>query len=185
MASTNDFRNGLVIEVEGQVYTIVDFQHVKPGKGGAFVRSKLKNLLTGQVVDRTWRSGEKVDEVRLEAVEADYLYAAGDLLHCMNTATYDQLEIPASILGDQRRFLVENTKLRVLFRDGVPMMAELPTFVELTIAATDPGVRGDTASGGSKPATLESGAVIQVPLFLDVGTRVKVDTRTGRYVERV
>lgn len=185
MATTNDFRNGLVIEVDGQVWTIVDFQHVKPGKGGAFVRSKLKNLLTGQVIDRTWRSGEKVEEVRLETVEADFLYAAGDTLHCMNTETYEQIEIRASLLGDQRRFLVENTRIRVIFRDGAPLLSELPTFVELAISATDPGVRGDTASGGSKPATLESGAVIQVPLFLDVGTRVKVDTRTGRYVERV
>lgn len=185
MATSNDFRNGMTIETEGKLFTIVEFQHVKPGKGGAFVRSKLKNVLTGQVIDRTFRAGEKVDEVKLEDQELEYLYASGDMLHCMNSETYEQLEIPAEILGDGQLFLKENTKIHVLSREGRPLLAELPTFVELVIAETDPGVRGDTASGGSKPATLETGAVVQVPLFIEVGTKVRVDTRSRKYVDRV
>ena len=185
MTSTNDLRNGMPLLFDGQIFTVVEFQHVKPGKGGAFVRTKLKNLKSGAVIERTFRSGEKVEEVRLEDEEVEYLYASGDQLHCMNTETYDQLEIPGSLLGDSREFLKENTRIRVLFRESEPITAELPNFVELTVSETAPGVRGDTASGGSKPATLETGAVIQVPLFIEPGTRVKVDTRDGRYIERV
>ena len=185
MATTNDFRNGMTIDLEGKLFAVVEFLHVKPGKGGAFVRSKLKNVLTGQVIDRTFRAGEKVDEVKLDEQELEYLYSSGDMLHCMNTETYDQLEVPREILGENQRFLRENTRLRVLSRGGNPLLAELPTFVELTITETDPGVRGDTASGGSKPATLETGAVVQVPLFIETGTKVRVDTRTGKYVDRV
>src|SRR5262245_20900973 len=139
MATTNDLRNGMPLLFDDQVFLVVEFQHVKPGKGGAFVRTKLKNLKTGAVIERTFRAGEKVEEIRLEDEEVEFLYAAGDHLHCMHTETYDQLEIPASLLGDSRLFLKENTRLHVLFREGTPIVAELPNFVELTISETAPG----------------------------------------------
>jgi elongation factor P len=185
MVSTSEFRNGLVIRFEGELCTMVEFQHVKPGKGGAFVRTKLKNVKTGRVVDHTFRSGEKVEDVRLEKKPMQYLYAGEGEFIFMDSGTYDQITVPDAVVGDASRFIKEGMEIEILF-DGIdPIAAELPIFVELEIVKTEPGVRGDTASGGSKPATLETDAIIQVPLFLEEGERVKVDTRTGTYVERV
>ena len=185
MADTSDFRNGLILELEEQLYRIVEFQHVKPGKGGAFVRTKLKHVKAGRVIERTFRAGEKVNPVRLEESKVQYLYSAGDDYVFMNTDTYEQITLSAVLVGDVVDLLKENESVSVLARDGEPLTVELPVFVELQITKTDPGVRGDTASGGSKPATLETGAVVQVPLFLEEGDVVKVDTRTRKYVERV
>ncbi len=185
MYSTVDFRKSLKIEMDGTPFVIVDFQHVKPGKGGAFVRTKLKNLLTGRVIDHTFRSGERVNKPDLMERDMQFLYQEDDRYCMMDNENYEQLWITAEQLGEACLFLTENTSLKILFFNQEPVGAELPTFVELTITHTEPGVRGDTASGGSKPATLESGAVIQVPLFLNMGDRVKVDTRTSAYIERV
>jgi elongation factor P len=185
MATTQDFRNGMALQLDGNLFRIVEFQHVKPGKGGAFVRTKLKNLKTGQVIDRTWNAGEKVQDadVREEAVQ--FLYAAGDTFHFMNTETYDQFELDAGKLGDEKAFLKEGMVISLTTHEGRPLTAELPTFVELSIRDAEPGVRGNTVSNLYKSATLETGAVVQVPLFIGPGDVVKVDTRTGRYVERV
>jgi len=185
MASTSDFRNGLVINLDGDLYTIVYFQHVKPGKGGAFVRTKLKNVKTGRVIDRTFRSGEKVEDVRLERKQAQFLYNDGSQFVFMDTNSYEQILVNTETVGDTANFLIETMEVELLMHGTEAIGVDLPIFVELKIVKTDPGVRGDTASGGSKPATLESGAVIQVPLFIEEGETVKVDTRTGDYVERV
>lgn len=185
MYSTAEFRKGLKIEWEGNPYIIVDFQHVKPGKGGAFVRTKMKNLINGRVIDQTFRSGEKVDRPDLQEKEMQYLYAEGDQYCFMDNASYEQIYLTAEQLGDGKDFLQDNLNLKVIYYKDQPITVDLPTFVELTVEHTEPGVKGDTASGGSKPATLETGAVIQVPLFIEVGDRLKVDTRTGSYVERV
>lgn len=185
MYSTADFRKGLKIEWEGTPYIIVEFQHVKPGKGGAFVRTKIKNLITGRVIDQTFRSGEKVERPDLQEKDMQYLYAEGDRYCFMDNETYEQIYLTADQLGDSKDFLQDNLNLKVLYYKGQPIAVELPTFVELTVTHTEPGFKGDTASGGSKPATLETGAVIQVPLFIDIGDRLKVDTRTGTYVERL
>jgi elongation factor P len=182
--STAEFKKGLKIQFDGQPYTIVDFQHVKPGKGGAFVRTKLKHMRQGRVIDNTFRAGEKVELVDFEDKHMQYLYK-DDRYHFMDSETYDQISLSAEEVGDARDFLKENTDVDILFIDGSPVTVELPTFMELAIAKTDPGIRGDTASGGSKPATLESGAVVQVPLFLNQGDIVKVDTRTAAYLGRV
>lgn len=184
MYSTADFKKGLKIEIDGTPYIIVDFLHVKPGKGGAFVRTKLKNLVTGKVLDQTFRSGEKVKRPDLVEREMQFLYREGDNFHLMDNQTYEQLALTAEQLGDAMLFLVENMNVNVLFFNQRPVAVDLPTFVELEVSQTEPGVKGDTASGGSKPATLESGAIIQVPLFINEGDRVKVDTRTGTYIER-
>ncbi len=184
MYSTSEFRKGLKIEIDGAPYTIVEFLHVKPGKGGAFVRTKIKNLMTGKVLDQTFRSGEKVEKPDLVEREMQFLYREGDTFHLMDNATYEQLALTGEQLGDAVLFLTENMNVKVLFFNQQPVTAEVPNFVELTVAQTEPGVKGDTASGGSKPATLESGAVIQVPLFINEGDRLKVDTRTGNYIER-
>lgn len=184
MLSTSEFRKGLKIEIDGVPYTIVEFLHVKPGKGGAFVRTKIKNLMTGKVLDQTFRSGEKVEKPDLVEREMQFLYREGDTFHLMDNETYEQLALTAEQLGDAVMFLTENLNVKVLFFNQQPVTAEVPNFVELTVAQTEPGVKGDTASGGSKPATLESGAVIQVPLFINEGDRLKVDTRTGNYIER-
>jgi len=184
MYSTGDFKKGLKIELDGTPYTIVDFLHVKPGKGGAFVRTKLKNLVTGKVLDQTFRSGEKLKRPDLVEREMQYLYRDGDNFHLMDNETYEQVALTAEQLGDAVSFLIENLNVNVLFFNQQPVAVDLPTFVELEVAQTEPGLKGDTASGGSKPATLESGAVIQVPLFINEGERVKVDTRTGTYIER-
>lgn len=185
MYSTVDFKKGLKIEIDGAPYVIVDFLHVKPGKGGAFVRTKIKNLLTGRVLDQTFRSGEKVKRPDLMEREMQYLYREDDNFYMMDNETYEQVIITADQMGEATLFLAENLNVKVLFFNQQPVAVELPTFVELTVAEAEPGVRGDTATGGSKPARLETGAVIQVPLFIDEGERVKVDTRTGEYMERV
>jgi elongation factor P len=182
--STAEFKKGLKIEYDGQPYSIVDFQHVKPGKGGAFVRTKLKHLRLGTVIDPTFRAGEKVELVDFDEKRMQYLYR-DDRYHFMDLDSYEQLSLSADEVGDARDFLKENIEVEMLFIDGSPVAVELPTFIELTIAKTEPGIRGDTASGGSKPATLETGAVIQVPLFLNEGDVVKVDTRTSAYLGRV
>jgi len=185
MVTSNDFYNGMVIRRDGKLYMVVDFLHVKPGKGGAFVRSKLKEVTTGRVLDVTWRAGEKVDDVRLERRKAQFLYA-NDLLHFMMLDSYEQIEIQRETLGeDQAGFLKEGLEVEMLLDGTDPITVELPNFVELEIVQTDPGIKGDTVSGGSKPATLESGAVVQVPLFVKQGETIKVDTRTGAYVSRV
>jgi elongation factor P len=183
-ASTADFRKGLKIELEGEPYIITDFLHVKPGKGGAFVRTKLKSLVTGNVIDRTFRSGEKVQTPSLEEKTMQYLYHEGDTYHFMDSDTYEQITLAGNVLGEDSNFLQENVEVKILFHNDQPIGVELPFFVELTIVQTEPGVKGDTASGGTKPATVETGAVIQVPLFLNEGDVIKVDTRTGAYIER-
>jgi len=182
--STAEFKKGLKIEFDGEPYSIVDFQHVKPGKGGAFVRTKLKHMRLGRVIDNTFRAGEKVELVDFDEKRMQYLYR-DERYHFMDLDTYDQISLSADEVGDARDFLKENTEVEILFIDGSPVSVELPNFIELQIVKTDPGIRGDTASGGSKPATLETGAVIQVPLFLNEGDVVKVDTRSGDYLGRV
>jgi elongation factor P len=184
MASTADFRNGMIIELDSVMYRIVDFQHVKPGKGGAFVRTKLKNVLTGAVLDKTFRAGEKVTEVRLERQEAQFLYSDGALFHLMDTETYDQFSVSAEVVGDAARFMKENDTVSVMTREGKPLLIELPPHVTLTVSETEPGMRGDTAQGGNKPATLETGLTVNVPLFIEIGDALKVDTRTGEYLGR-
>jgi len=185
MYSTADFRKGLKIEIDGAPFAIIDFQHVKPGKGGAFVRTKLKNLINGRVLDQTFRSGEKVQKPDLVEKEMQYLYKDGDNYCLMDNETYEQIMLTGDQMGDAVLYLTENMNLQVLFFNQQPVAVDLPNFVELTVAQTEPGVRGDTASGGTKPATLESGAVIQVPLFINEGDRLKVDTSTGTYIERL
>jgi elongation factor P len=182
--STAEFKKGLKIQFDGEPYTIVDFQHVKPGKGGAFVRTKLKHMRQGRVIDNTFRAGEKVELVDFDEKRMQYLYR-DDRYHFMDLETYDQISLSPEEVGDARDFLKDNTEVEILFIDSSPVTVELPNFMELQIAKTDPGIRGDTASGGSKPATLESGAVVQVPLFLNEGDVVKVDTRSGEYLGRV
>ncbi len=185
MYSTAEFRKGLKIELDGEPYVIVEFQHVKPGKGGAFVRTKLKHLITGRVLDNTFRSGEKVKRPDLMERDMQYLYREGDRYCMMDNETYEQLMLTGDQVGEARTFLTENLNLKVLFFNQQPVAVELPLFVELEVVQTEPGVRGDTATGGTKPATLESGATIQVPLFINAGERVRVDTRSGTYIERV
>jgi elongation factor P len=182
--STAEFKKGLKIVFDGQPYAIVDFQHVKPGKGGAFVRTKLKHMRQGRVIDNTFRSGEKVELVDFEEKHMQFLYR-DDAYHFMDTESYEQISMSADHVGDARLYLKENTEVDVLYIDGAPATVELPNFVELAVARTDPGVRGDTAQGGTKPATLETGAVVQVPLFMNEGDVLKIDTRTGEYLGRV
>ncbi len=184
MYSTAEFRKGLRIEIEEKPYQIVDFQHVKPGKGGAFIRTKLKNLINGRVTDQTFRSGEKVGRPDLEEKDMQFLYREGDKFVFMDNESYDQVELTAEQVGEQAQFLQENINLKILNYRQEPIGLELPTFVELTVTATDPGFKGDTASGGNKPATLETGVVIQVPLFIAEGDKLRIDTRTGAYIER-
>ncbi len=184
MVSTAEFRKGLKIEIEGKPFMIVDFQHVKPGKGGAFVRTKLKNMINGRVIDQTFRSGEKVDKPDLEEKEMQYLYREGDTFVFMDNTTYDQVYLSKEQLGEQSQFLQENITIKLLTFNQEPLGLELPNFVELTVTDTEPGFKGDTATGGNKPATVETGAVIQVPLFISEGDRIRVDTRTGAYMER-
>jgi len=185
MYATAEFKKGLKIELDGVPYLIVDFQHVKPGKGGAFVRTKLKSLLTGRVLDQTFRSGEKVKRPDLMEREMQYLYREGDSFCMMDNQTYEQIMLTADQVGEARLYLTENLNVKILFFNQQPVAVEVPLFVELEVAQTEPGVKGDTAAGGTKPATLESGVTIQVPLFINAGDRVKVDTRTGSYIERV
>jgi elongation factor P len=185
MISTNQFKNGNHIEVDGTVFKILEFQHVKPGKGGAFVRSKLRRASDGNVIDRTFRAGEKFRAVRTEARKMQFLYADGSDAHFMDTESYEQMAIPESTVADALKWTKPNETVDVLFIDGNPSDLQLPASVELEVTQTDPGLKGDTVSGGgNKPATLETGATIQVPLFVDVGQRVKVDTRSGEYMSR-
>lgn len=184
MISTAEFKKGLKIEIEGKPFLIVDFQHVKPGKGGAFVRTKLKNMINGRVVEQTFRSGEKVGRPDMEEKEMQYLYRDGNNFVFMDNATYDQVYLSKEQVGDQSQFLQENINIKLLYYNKEPLGLELPNFVELAVTATEPGFKGDTATGGNKPATLETGAVIQVPLFISEGDRIRVDTRTGSYMER-
>lgn len=185
MASTSDFRNGFVMEFKNGYYAIVEFQHVKPGKGGAFVRTKVKNVETGAVIDHTFRAGESVTEVRLDRRRFQYLYREGDLYYCMDEETYEQIPVNGSAFGGGTDLLVENLSVTLLLKDDRVLIAELPNFIEAEITHTDPGVRGDTATGGTKPATIASGATVNVPLFLNQGEVIRVDTRTRAYIERV
>jgi elongation factor P len=185
LADTSDFRNGLVIRYKGDLWSIVEFQHVKPGKGGAFVRTKLKSVATGRVVEETYRAGEKVEIVRLERRNYQYLYQDGDFFTFMNTETYEQVQLPKDSLGDVPLYIKESDMCTVLLHDGQPLQVEPPLTVELKVQKTDPGVRGDTAQGGTKPAELETGLMVQVPLFIEEGEIVKVDSRTGKYLGRV
>ena len=185
MAALNDLRNGLVIRLDDVMYTVTNCQHVKPGKGGAFARTKLKRVTDGAVIDRTFRSKDTIDTVRLEERDMQYMYSDGTLLYFMDNETFEQHQLSESLVSDGLKFLKEGETIRVKVDQDLPVTIELPKFVELKIVDTDPGLRGDTASGGSKPATLETGGVVQVPLFIENGTTIKVDTRTGRYVERV
>jgi len=186
MASTADFRNGLVLEINGQLWTITYFQHVKPGKGGAFVRTKLKNVLSGSVVDKTYRAGEKVVTVRLERRPVSYSYSDGQLYYFMDQESYEMIPISGELLGaDQLKYLKENMGCEGLVHDGEVISVELPQFVELVVSETDPGLRGDTAQGGSKPAKLETGALIQVPLFIEQGDILKIDRTEDKYLTRV
>ncbi|HEX8003943.1 MAG TPA: elongation factor P [Mycobacteriales bacterium] len=185
MATTNDLKNGMTLDIDGDLWNVVEFQHVKPGKGGAFVRTTLKNLKTGKVVDRTFNAGVKVDVAMVEKREMSYLYREGSEYVFMDTSTYDQLHITDEAVGDMRNYLLENMNATVVIHDGVALSVELPASVELLIQHTDPGVQGDRSTGGTKPATLETGAEIQVPLFVSTGEKVRVDTRDGRYLGRV
>ncbi len=184
MATTNDLKNGMTLNLDGQLWNVVEFQHVKPGKGGAFVRTKLKNVLSGKVVERTFNAGVKVDVATVDKREMQYLYREGEDFVFMDTQTYDQPHIPAETVGDAAHYLLEEQTAVVAFNEGVPLYVDLPAAVELTVSQTDPGVQGDRSTGGTKPATLETGALIQVPLFITTGERIKVDTRTGEYLGR-
>ena len=184
VVSTNQFRNGMHVKLDGQVWRIVEFQHVKPGKGGAFVRTKLKSLDSGSVVDKTFRAGEKMPRVHTETKSVQYLYDAGDDVVLMDEETYDQMHLPRRDVEEELEFLQPSSSVLLLMVDGRPAGIQLPASVELAVAETEPGVRGDTVSNVTKPATLETGAVVQVPLFVNVGDRVKVDTRERRYISR-
>lgn len=185
MISTADFRNGKKIEIDDDPYLIIESQHVKPGKGGAFVRTKLKNLRTGNTLEKTFRSGERVNEPDLSQQEMQFLYAQDEAYHFMNTGTYEQLFLTSSQLGTAKDFLKEEMLVNILFFRGTPLTVDLPLFVTLKIVETPPGFRGDTATAGTKPATLETGGVVKVPLYIEEGTVIRIDTRTGAYVERV
>jgi elongation factor P len=184
VATTNDLKNGLVLDLDGQLWSVVQFQHVKPGKGGAFVRTTLKNVLSGKVVDRTFNAGTKVETATVDKRSMTYLYREGDDFVFMDSDTYEQVQVPEATVGDGAGYLLENTEAVVAMHEGVALYVELPTSVELVISQTDPGLQGDRSTGGTKPATLETGATIQVPLFVTTGEKVKVDTRDGRYLGR-
>ena len=185
MYETNEFRKGLKVEIDGQPYEMVDCQFVKPGKGNAFTRTRLKHMVTGAVIDRTYKSGERVESAHLTEHAMQYMYESAGDYHFMNMATYEQVTIPAERLGDKVHWLHENLEATVLFHDGEPINVDLPNFVELRVTECDPAVKGDTKSNASKRATLSTGAVIQVPLFIDAGEWLRIDTRSGEYVERV
>lgn len=185
MATTNDLKNGIVLNLDGQLWAVVEFQHVKPGKGGAFVRTKLKNVMTGKVVDKTFNAGVKVETATVDRREMQYLYRDGDDWVFMDTSTYEQLPISSTVVGDSADYLLENQSANVAIHEGTALYVELPASVELMITYTEPGLQGDRSTGGTKPATLETGAVIQVPLFIESDTKVKVDTRDGSYLGRV
>ena len=185
MATTNDLKNGIVLNLDGQLWTVTDFQHVKPGKGGAFVRTKLKNVLSGKVVDKTFNAGLKVETANVDKRDMQYLYKDGADFVFMDGETYDQIHVAAETVGDGANYLLENTEVVVAVHEGTPLYVELPVTMELVVEHTDPGLQGDRSTGGTKPATLETGAQIQVPLFITTGEKLKVDTRDGRYLGRV
>jgi elongation factor P len=185
VATTNDLKNGLVLNFDGQLWTVTDFQHVKPGKGGAFVRTTLKNVMSGKVVDRTFNAGTKVETANVDKRAMTFLYREGDDFVFMDSDTFDQVPVPAATIGGAADFLLDNAEVTVAVHDGTPLFIELPTSVELIISHTDPGLQGDRSSAGTKPATLETGAEIQVPLFVTTGQKVKVDTRDGSYLGRI
>ena len=185
MISAGDFRNGITLEIEGNVYQIMEFQHVKPGKGAAFVRTKLKNIINGGVVEKTFRPTEKFPAARIDRVDMQYLYSDGDLFHFMNTETYDQIALNSDDIGDALKFVKENEMVKICSYNGEVFAVEPPLFVELEISETEPGVKGDTATGATKPATVETGATVYVPLFVNQGDTIKIDTRTGEYLSRV
>lgn len=185
MISAGDFRNGITLEMEGSVYQILEFQHVKPGKGAAFVRTKLKNIISGGVVEKTFRPTEKFPQARIDRVEMQYLYSDGDLFYFMNTETYDQIALNEETIGDALKFVKENEMVKVCSHNGNVFTVEPPLFVELEVTDTEPGFKGDTATGATKPATVETGATVQVPLFVETGDKLKIDTRTGEYLSRV
>ena len=185
MISAGDFRNGVTLEIEGNVYQILEFQHVKPGKGAAFVRTKLKNIINGGVVERTFRPTEKFPPARIDRVDMQYLYSDGDLYHFMNVETYDQIALSSNDVGDALKFVKENDMVKICSHNGNVFAVEAPLFVELEITDTEPGFKGDTATGATKPATVETGAVVYVPLFVEIGNKIKIDTRSGEYLSRV
>ena len=185
MISAGDFRNGITLEIDGAVFQIIEFQHVKPGKGAAFVRTKIKNVMTGSVVERTFRPTEKFPAARIDRVDMQYLYADGDLFNFMNMDNYEQMGLNAETVGDALKFVKENDTCKVCSYNGKVFSVEPPLFVELEITDTEPGFKGDTAQGATKPATVETGAVVYVPLFVDNGDKIKIDTRTGEYLSRV
>ncbi|MCI6867493.1 MAG: elongation factor P [Lachnospiraceae bacterium] len=185
MISAGDFRNGVTLEMEGNIYQIIEFQHVKPGKGAAFVRTKLKNIINGGVVEKTFRPTEKFPQARIDRVEMQYLYTDGDLFHFMNTETYDQIALNKDAIGDALKFVKENEMVKICSHNGNVFAVEPPLFVELEVTETEPGFKGDTATGATKPATVETGAVVYVPLFVETGDKLKIDTRSGEYLSRV
>ena len=185
MASTNDLKNGLVLNIDGQLWTVIEFQHVKPGKGPAFVRTKLKHVLSGKVVDKTFNAGVKVETASVDKRAMQYLYKEGTDYVFMDSDTYDQIYVAPQVLADNANFLLENQDAMVAMHEGSPLYVELPTSVEMTITYTEPGLQGDRSTGGTKPATIDTGYEIQVPLFITTGERVKVDTRDGSYLGRI
>ena len=185
MISAGDFRNGMTLEIDGNVCQIIEFQHVKPGKGAAFVRTKIKNVISGGVVEKTFRPTEKFPAARIDRVDMQYLYADGDLYNFMNTETFDQIALNSDTVGDALKFVKENEICKICSYNGNVFSVEPPLFVELEVTDTEPGFKGDTATGATKPATLETGATINVPLFVNIGDKLKIDTRTGEYLSRV
>ena len=185
MATTNDLKNGIVLNLDGQLWTVTDFQHVKPGKGGAFVRTTLKNVLSGKVVDKTFNAGTKVETANVDKRTMQYLYNDGTSLVFMDVQTYDQIEVPPAVVGDAKNFMLENQEAIVASNDGRVLYVELPASVELQVTYTEPGLQGDRSTGGTKPATVETGATVQVPLFITTGERIKVDTRDSSYLGRI
>ena len=185
MASTTDIKNGAVLKIDGNLWSVVEFQHVKPGKGGAFVRTKLRNVTSGKVVDRTFNAGAKIETATVDRSDYQYLYQDGDDYVFMDMKTYDQINVPATVVGDAANYMLESQTATIALNEGIPLYIELPASVVLEITYTEPGLQGDRSTGGTKPATVETGYEIQVPLFLETGTKVKVDTRTGEYLGRV
>lgn len=185
MATSNDIKNGTVIKENGQLWSVVEFQHVKPGKGGAFVRTKQKNVVSGKIIDKTYNAGAKLETALVDRSDYQYLYQDGADFVFMNTSDYDQLTVPGTVVGDAAKYMLENQQVTIAMHEGEPLYVDMPASVVLEITYTEPGLQGDRSTGGSKPATVETGAEIQVPLFLEAGTKVKVDTRTGDYLGRV
>ncbi|RBP61579.1 translation elongation factor P (EF-P) [Brevibacterium sanguinis] len=185
MATTNDLKNGLVLNLDNQLWQVLEFQHVKPGKGPAFVRTKLKHVISGKIIDKTFNAGTKVETANVDRRDMQYLYHDGTDYVFMDAKDYEQVNVSAELVGDAANYMLENQDLQISFHEGTPLSVELPASVELTITHTEPGLQGDRSTGGSKPATLETGAEIQVPLFLEEGVKVRVDTRTGDYLGRV